>query len=150
MICRWSIVGPNNFGIDLGSLAAVTLIQSNFITGAKVGYLEVTVRWGQDLLFFTREDTPPYIWHGPFQATGFQQRAFAGNPAMIQGRFGRSGNFELVVPLISGGLAHYSRANDLPGTPWFGPELFATDIGLLEAVTLIQSNFTAGPGIRQP
>jgi hypothetical protein len=139
--------GPNNFGIDLGPLAAIALIQSNFTTGAKVGDLEVAVRSGHDLLFFTREDTPPYIWHGPFQATGFQQRAFAGTPAMIQGRFERSGNFELVIPLVSGGLAHYSRANDLPGTPWFGPELFATDIGPLEAVTLIQSNFTAGPGI---
>ena len=139
--------GPNDFAADVGELDAVTLIQSNFTTGAKIGDLEVVARFGQDLLFFAREDTPPYIWHGPFQATGFQQMAFSGNPVLIEGRFGKVGNFEMVVPLASGGLAHYDRANDLPGTPWFGPEVFATDVGPLDAVTMIQSNFTAGPGI---
>jgi hypothetical protein len=53
------------------------------------------------------------------------------------------GNFELVMPLAAGGLAHYSRDNDVPGLPWRGPTLFAQGVGQVDAVSLIQSNFSA-------
>ncbi|HEX6901869.1 MAG TPA: tyrosinase family protein [Thermoanaerobaculia bacterium] len=65
--------------------------------------------------------------------------------ALIQGRFGGQGNFELVVPRSAGGLAHYWRNNDDPAFPWFGPIPFGTSLGTVEAVTLIQSNF-GSPG----
>ncbi len=68
-----------------------------------------------------------------------------GNPALIQGVFGGRGNFELVVPLGTGGLAHYWRNNDEPGLPWNGPFPFGTDAGTVDSVTMIQSNF-GSPG----
>jgi hypothetical protein len=65
----------------------------------------------------------------------------AGNPMLIQSRFGAKGNFELVVPLAGGGLAFYFRNNDDPSFPWNGPFPFGQSAGHVEAVTLIQSNF---------
>ena len=57
---------------------------------------------GPDLQFFWRDSGPAFNWNGPGQiATGL-----AGNPVLIQSRFGAQGNFELVAPLASGGLAH--------------------------------------------
>jgi len=49
----------------LGAIDAVTMIQSNFTSGAGVGNLEVIGHWQGELLFFWREDIPPYRWHGP-------------------------------------------------------------------------------------
>ncbi len=69
----------------------------------------------------------------------------SGNPALIQGRFGRQGNFEVVVPLASGGLALYFRDNDDPNLPWKGPFPFGQSVGPVAAVSLIQSNF-GSPG----
>ncbi len=65
----------------------------------------------------------------------------AGNPVLIQSRFGAKGNFELVVPSAGGGLAFYFRNNDDPSFPWNGPFPFGQSAGQVEAVTLIQSNF---------
>ena len=45
----------------------------------------------------------------------------SGSPALALSRFGRrSRNFELLTPLIAGGLAHYFRDND-PEDPGEGP-----------------------------
>lgn len=66
---------------------------------------------------------------------------------LIQGRYGVQGNFELVVPFTTGGLAHFFRDNDAPGLPWHGPFRFGDPAGQITAVSLIQSNFsTAGRG----
>jgi hypothetical protein len=43
--------------------------------------------------------------------------AVAGNPVLIQGRFGSPGNFEMVVPAVAGGLAHYWRDNTQASMP---------------------------------
>jgi hypothetical protein len=59
------------------------------------------------------------------------------------------GTFELVVPLASGGLAHYERDNDAPGLPWSDPTVFGVGLGVVDAVSIIQSNFSSsgvGPG----
>jgi hypothetical protein len=66
---------------------------------------------------------------------------FSGNPSLIQSNFGTKGNFELVVPLISGGLSHYWRNNDDSELPWYGPIRFGDDLGKYDAVSIIQSNF---------
>lgn len=63
----------------------------------------------------------------------------SGTPAMIQGKFGNRGNFEVVCPLASGGLGHWWRDNDRPDYPWHGP--FQVGFGTVEAVSLLQSNF---------
>jgi hypothetical protein len=63
-----------------------------------------------------------------------------GNPALIQGTFGVSGNFELVVPMAGGGISHYRRENDDPALPWIHTGVFAEKLGQVDAVALIQSN----------
>jgi hypothetical protein len=57
--------------------------------------------------------TQPSLQHGGF---------------FIQSQAGESGDFEIVVPWSSGGLAHYRRANDAVDHPWTGPTLFGADI----------------------
>jgi uncharacterized membrane protein len=68
----------------------------------------------------------------------------AANPVLIQGRFLRPGNFEMICPQASGGLCHYSRVNSMDFVPWFGPSIFGTDVGSFDAVSMIQSTFTSG------
>ena len=65
----------------------------------------------------------------------------SGVPILIQSPFGNKGNFELLTPMASGGLAHYWRNNDDPFVPWFGPIRFGQEAGRFEAVGMIQSNF---------
>src|SRR5688572_26197099 len=52
----------------------------------------------------------------------------AGDPALIQGGFGGRGNFELVVPHASGGIAHYHRDNDTAELGWRGPAIFGAEL----------------------
>jgi hypothetical protein len=68
-----------------------------------------------------------------------------GNPVFIQTRFGIKGNFEVIAPLISGGIAHYWRENDDAGVPWRNLPTFGRNAGHIDAVTMIQSNF-GNPG----
>ncbi len=60
---------------------------------------------------------------------------------MIQSTFGNKGNFELVVPVINGGLAHFWRDNDDDQLRWHGPLIFGINSGEAQSVSLIQSNF---------
>lgn len=131
----WS--GPTFFGQSLGQVDAVTLIESNFGTP---GNLEVIARVGNSLYTFFR-DSSTFVWNGP----SFLTSGVAGNPVLIQGRYGTVGNFELVVPTSSGGLVHYSRNNDDPSLPWSGPTFFGQSLGQVDAVTMIESNF-GSPG----
>jgi hypothetical protein len=62
-------------------------------------------------------------------------------PSLIQSTHGTKGDFELVVPLTTGGLAHYRRNNDLDGLPWNGPVRFGTELGGFDGASLIQSDF---------
>lgn len=129
----WS--GPTNFGS--GSVRGVSLIQSNF----GPGNLEVVaVTPTGQLIHYWRENHSPFTWHGPSApfATGV-----TGNPSLIQGTFGTRGNFEVVVPRVPGGLAHFWRNNDASGFPWSGPTPLPGSAGY-SMVSLIQSNF--GPG----
>ena len=139
--------GPEIFGTDVGHFDAISMIQSNFTTGSGVGNLEVAALFQSTLLYYWREDIPPYRWHGPVPMNGFQQRIFTGNPVLIQGRFLHRGNFEMAIPLTSGGIAHYSRVNDDPALPWFGPNVFGDNLGSIDSITMIQSKWTVGPKI---
>jgi hypothetical protein len=133
----WS--APTPFGQNSGTVDAVTMIESNF---GSPGNLEVIGRVGSALCFFWRDSGPAFKWNGPF---GIGISGVSGNPALIQSRFGRQGNFEMVVPLASGGLAHYWRNNDNPAFPWSGPTPFGQGLGHVDAVTMIQSNY-GSPG----
>jgi len=63
-----------------------------------------------------------------------------GNPALIQSTFGVQGNFEVVMPYPSGGIAHYYRDNDRgDGNTWYGPTaVFGS--GIVDAVSLMESS----------
>ena len=65
----------------------------------------------------------------------------SGTPSFLQSTYGRMGNFELVVPLASGGLAYYWRDNDDIRLLWHGPVKFGIGAGKLDGVSLIQGNF---------
>ena len=126
--------GPVNFATEAGTFDAVTMIQSNF---GNPGNLELAARSGDRLVFIWGELSEEAIWHGPDPiATGV-----AGVPSMIQSTFGNKGHFELVVPLASGGLAYFQRDNDNVDLSWRGPLMFAMNMGVVEGVSLIQSNF---------
>jgi hypothetical protein len=133
----------------------VALIQSTFSAGNGPGNLELVARTGDRLVAFYRPDSggpnhSPGPWKGPFDlmVDGAPVAGVAGIPALIQGRFGETGNFELVVPLAAGGLQHYWRDNDSAGMPWRRGAAFGTSAGSFDAVSLIQSNFQRG-GQRQ-
>ena len=92
-----------------------------------------------------RDDAATFTWHdGP---TAFET-SVRGDPTFIQSRFGRRGNFEMVVPLAAGVLVHFWRNNDAPGLPWSAPIPFGSS-DTYDAVALVQSNFSSsgyGPG----
>jgi hypothetical protein len=119
-----------------GMFSGTSLIQSSL--GMGLG-LEVLAVSGINLVRFSRADSPPFAWSGPtIVATGV-----SGNPALIQSNFGQEGNFEVVVPLATGGIGHYWRDNDGSGT-WHGPTVFGQSVGQVNGVGLIQSMFGQG------
>src|SRR5262249_44973624 len=62
---------------------------------------------------FLTTPIPELAWHGPSIIT----TSVSGNPSLLQaipGTYGTKGNYELVVPLQSGGIAHFERNNDDP------------------------------------
>ncbi len=126
--------GPTIFGTEIGHVDAVSLIQSNY---GLIGDLELVARVGEPLVHFWRDVSPGSTWNGP---TTIVERGVSGNPALIQGRFNIRGNFELVVPLASGGIAHYWRDNDDPRPSWQLGAVFGKELGHVDAVALIQSN----------
>ncbi|MEV7177302.1 hypothetical protein [Kitasatospora sp. NPDC093679] len=129
---------PTQFGQELGRVDALTMIQSNY---GSPGNLELIARARDTLQFFWRDSGPDFHWNGPYQiATGA-----AGNPALIQSRFGQQGNFELVFPAAGGGITFMWRNNDDPAMPWSAPFTFAQDLGQVDALTMIQSNY-GSPG----
>jgi hypothetical protein len=67
---------------------------------------------------------------------------FIGKPSLIQSTYGNKGNFELIVPLSTGGLAHYTRNNDVEDFPW-SESRFGGEASLIDGVSLIQSDFGA-------
>jgi hypothetical protein len=132
--------GATLFGQSVGHVAGITMIESNF---GNPGNLELVCNAGGRLQFFWRDSGPAFHWNGPFAIE--QGFAVAGNPVLIQSRFGRQGNFELVVPAAGGGLAHFWRNNDNPNLPWSGATHFGQNLGQVAGVTMIESNF-GNPG----
>jgi len=60
-----------------------------------------------------------------------------GAPSFVQS-FGIHGNFEVVAPLNTGGLAHWWRNNGIPSRPWHGPTHFAH--GTFSSIALVQND----------
>ncbi len=137
------------FGQQLGLVDDVTMIQSNFTTGGGKGNLEVIARVGNELFAFWRGDTAETLtWNGPFRISnenGVVQDV-AGNLVLIQSSFGDQGNFEVIYPSSNGGIAPLFRDNDASDPAWRRAAPFGQQLGLVDDVTMIQSNFTTGGG----
>jgi hypothetical protein len=136
--------GPIRFGQEAGRFEAVGMIQSNF---GDPGNLEVVGRIADRLVFFWRGSGPAARWSAPIPiiADGVPIAGVTGNPVLIQSRRGDKGNFELVTPMASGGLAHYWRNNDDPAIPWHGPTIFGQELGIVGSISLIEKIF-GNPG----
>ncbi|WP_437636247.1 poly(ethylene terephthalate) hydrolase family protein [Sorangium sp. So ce854] len=119
------------FARELGEVGAATLIQSNF---GDLGNLEAVARAGDRLAAFWCAPAGEPSWSEP----RFFAEGAAGDPALIQGGSGGRGDFELVVPHASGGIAHYHRDNDTAELAWRGPTVLGADVGRFEAVAMIQ------------
>jgi len=121
------------FGTSVGRVDAVSMIQSNFGRN-----FEVVARIGNQLAHFWRDNSGgPQTWNGPiYFASGV-----TGTPSLIQSNYYLMGNFEVVSPLASGGIAHYWRNNDDPAYPWKLQAVFGTSEGVFDDVTMIQSNY---------
>ncbi|MFJ5921682.1 hypothetical protein ACIQF6_03625 [Kitasatospora sp. NPDC092948] len=125
---------PHTFAQDLGRVDAITMIQSNYDTP---GNLELVARVRDSLHHFWRDCGPDLTWHGPHRITD----GATGNPVLLQSRFGRHGDFELAYPAATGGLTFRHRDNDHPHRPWSPAHTFAQDLGRVDAITMIQSNY---------
>lgn len=66
-----------------------------------------------------------------------------GTPAFIQGTWGFLANYnwEVVVPLVEGGLQHFYRKNDQLHQPWVPSYKFGGQFGKFCGAALIQSNY---------
>jgi hypothetical protein len=128
---------PVVVGGEWGNAQSATLVQTNI---ARHQNLELVMRCGSKLAHYSRQPSPHLLWDGP----AWLGDGADGNPSLIQGSEGRNRNLELVVPLASGGIAHYWRDNDGAGRPWMGPQIFALELGRVDALTLIESTLLAG------
>lgn len=129
-----------DFGEHLGRVSAVALLQSNY---GSPGNLELIARVGNQLAHFWRVGPSD-----PWLSDPAQEFFFSGTdgvPGFIQSKYGIQGNFEVVTPLETGGMAHLYRNNDELTTPWTRTGVFGADIGRVSAVALVQSNF-GSPG----
>jgi hypothetical protein len=137
--------GPELFGEGL--FDAVALTQSNFGLarerfGPEMGFveptgnLEVVARQGDRLLFFWR-DVKTARWHGPKLIP--IEGAVTGAPVLIQSTYGARGDFQMIVPLAKGGLAHWERDNNHDDLPW--REMHHFPGGDMSVVGLVQGTF---------
>jgi hypothetical protein len=90
---------------------------------------------------------PESHWENAAMHGGFLVQSTFGLPSRESGVPLR-GNFELVTPLLGGGMSHFWRDNDTVGSPWHGPIPFGAR-DAVEAISAIQSNLSSsgnGPG----
>jgi Domain of unknown function (DUF1929) len=119
-----------------GDVTSVVLIADNLKPGELAsirregGRLECSVRGAVNVHGVVR-----YRWGGSVQLPG--GAVAAGAPGSVQS-VGMHGNFEVVAPLTTGGLAHWWRDNGVPAQPWHGPTPFGA--GTFSAAALVQND----------
>jgi len=145
----WIVSTPNSFFADK-QFDAVSIVQGNLgdLPGGwgDPGNLEGVGRIGSDLYHFWRDSSGWHLDGEPF-ATGT-----SGTPSIIQSHYGFHGNFEVVTPMVQGGLAHWFRNNDSPAIPWILNANQGDTFGLglwnnssFADCTLIQGGPSVGP-----
>ncbi len=137
-IANWE-PGVGGASSSAGHVAVVEEINGNSILVSEANWDKL--KWHTRTIY---RNTPNWPSHFILVPGGPPSNDSIRNPALIQSRIGKQGNFELVVPLASGGIAHYFRDNNNPTFPWGGPNMFGTDLKV-DAVTLIESNI-GNPG----
>jgi hypothetical protein len=131
----------------VGTVDAVAMFESQLSPNAFA--LEVVVRVGDRLYYAWRDSS--LAWHGPFPfvADGLTVTGVCGAPSMIQSSGGaRKRNFELVTPLLDGGIAHLWRDNDSDDTAnwrWHRLPQVLDGERRYEATSLVQGPFGASP-----
>ena len=128
---------PTLFGADL-TIEGLTLTQER--EGNVQLICNVVNSGAPNQLYQFWYSGPGYTWDGPFVVPVTPPPGgFVGAPVMIQSRFGKWGNYELVAAAKGGGLAHYWRNNDDPELRWSEPTLFGGELGEVGSLTMIQS-----------
>jgi hypothetical protein len=87
---------------------SVSLVESNY--GG--GNLEIVARSGETLYHLWRGGNSHWSSESEIRVDGGNAIKAKGVHSFIQGETGGRGNFELIVPLVAGGLVHYYRNND--------------------------------------
>ena len=142
---------PNSLGPTPRS---ITFFQSSFKGDGVHGNFEAVVRVAPPLatqphhLDFWFMDSATARWNGPFSmvADGMPIEGVTGDPVMLQGDWGRRGNFEMLVP-VGNMIRQYFRDNDDPAFPWhflreFGYPTLPNTLGSTPRdVTFLQSTF---------
>ncbi|WP_432207284.1 galactose oxidase-like domain-containing protein [Burkholderia pyrrocinia] len=120
-----------------GQVKGVAVIQGNYIGPDNNANLEL-VAWVDDRLESWCCEGRAWRKLGNIAGGGI-----AGVPALRQSNYGTKGNFEVLVPIAGGGIAHYWRENDSGGIPWHFAGTVGT--GSYVAAGLLQSqNGTKG------
>jgi hypothetical protein len=129
--------GPTCFG--KGNMFLAAALFQNDSPGSQ-GNLEAIGLTGTNELFHFWRDRNKQ-WNGTSKA--FAQ-GVRGTVAAIQSSFGKDGkkNFEVVAGLVDGGFGYWSRDND---TGIWSGRITKAARGEIDAVSLIQSNYTNGP-----
>jgi len=121
------------FETTAGTVGAVSLIESSY------GNLEVVARIGTSLAHFYRNESTG-AWY-PTNTNITAGLAVSGTPSLVQepSSGAVTGNFEVVVPLATGGMALYSRNNSSSSQPWSKVDTFGS--GVVSDVSLIYSSY---------
>jgi hypothetical protein len=134
-----SWLGPLRFAEGLGFVDDVAFCQSTFGTPG-IGNFELVARV-KDQLFFLSYSDAYGTWTRPKKIAD----GVAGQPSILQSRFGKLGHFEVVCPRISDGFFYLWRNNDTAAGTWSDPMYIDIsgefDFGQLDQISLIQSTF---------
>ncbi|WP_441285637.1 galactose oxidase-like domain-containing protein [Sorangium sp. KYC3313] len=117
--------------------SAVSLVESNFGTNR----LEVIARSGSTLYSMYRRDDRTWTTPNEIRVDNNQAISATGVHQFVQGKGGTKGNFELVVPLSTGGLRHYYRDNDDSAYPWKTSATWVDPINSYSAAGVIWSDY---------
>lgn len=129
---QWSVL--HRFGS--GNVRGVALIQGNFWGENGAANLELVAWIGDELRSWFLPHGGQWLPNGVVLAGGV-----GGAPALIQSNRGTRGNFEVLVPLAAGGIAHHWRDND-GDLAWRRHAVFAQG-QQYRAVGLLQAQFGA-------
>jgi hypothetical protein len=126
---QWSVL--HRFGS--GNVRGVAMIQGNYWGEGGAANLELVAWVGDELRSWFLPDGGQWWPNGVILPGGV-----GGAPALIQSNRGTRGNFEVLVPLASGGIAHHQRDND-GDMAWRRHAVFGQ--GMYRAVGLLQAQF---------